>query len=88
MLRREWLDGVVAEFVSTIEFDERQGVGTSVREAEVNALLASVDDPDPTDVAEAIWECIPNAKDVLAEDLAVDLLDIVDRRWDDARVSR
>jgi hypothetical protein len=80
-VHQKWLDVVMDTFMEGIETDEREGVGVTVQEADVNAILSRIEDPDPTDVADAIWEAIPNAKDLLDEDHLVDLLDIVDTRW-------
>lgn len=79
---QKWLDAVMVAFVEDVEVDDLEGVGRTVREGEVNALLATVEDPDPTDVADAIWESIPNGHGNLDDDYLVTLLDVVDLQWD------
>ncbi len=81
-LAQEFVEAIVQELLSGIEPDERQGVEGKFNLDQINAELATLDDPDSVDVAEAIWNALEDA-DELDEDAVGQMADIFDRRWEE-----
>lgn len=76
---------IAEKFLAGIEVDEREGVGPGVDAA---AALAEIgDDDDAEIVAEAIWNAIDNAEQLLDPALYDDLLRVVDEHLDELSVA-
>lgn len=72
---------IASEFFSSLEDEERDGIGGRVDVQVANARLAAIAAPDPDDVADAIWNAIDGVDKMLPEECFVELVDVVDRRW-------
>jgi hypothetical protein len=84
-LSESMANDILETFRARLDPEERSGIGKTVNVTGVNRDLERVGDPDPEDVAQAIWESVEGMEDFLEEDHRLELVDLVEDRWEQLR---
>lgn len=82
-LTEEVVAKISSDFLAKLDDDERKGCDGKVDLAKANAEIAADEDQDPADVAEAIWNAMENADEILPTETFSDLVDVVEAHWDE-----